>query len=238
MSLSSCPPVLRGDEDKHATCGCYSFTSAYWTRLFNEQQLELKYVRRQDDTRFTEMLSSLRVGNVAEGLRAFLEQSAKMFNVRVSSGGMTDLEATHIFPHRERVNTHNRQCLSTTEATRGSKRLVFTAIEYPISAQLTKEEVSRQLDQALMAPEVPELCVGARVASCATLTDGDTAVPNGTIRTVVQLDSAAPHSSCGNASEATVVRFDAVSGQREMVVSPVEMKLLSVARYGAHASRH
>jgi len=232
------PPARRGDEDKYETRGCYSFTSAYWTRLFNDQQLELKYVWRQEDRRFIEMLSSLRVGNVTEDLAAFLEKSAEVYNARVSAGGMTDLDVTHIFPHRERVKIHNRQCLSTTEAISGSKRLVFTAIDYPINTQLTKEEVSRQLDQALMAPEVLELCVGARVASCATLTDGDTAVPNGTIGTVVRFDSVASHGSCGKASKAPVVRFDAVSGQREMVVTPVDMKLQSVARDGAYASRH
>jgi len=61
------------------------------------------------------------------------------------------------------------------------------ASDYPIGFNMTKEQVTTQLDAALMAPEKLELCVGARVAACATFVDGDFQVPNGTVGTVVRL---------------------------------------------------
>jgi len=231
------PPVRRGDEDKYDTRGLYAFKSLFWTRLFHNNQLELKYVWRQADKQFIDMLSHLRVGNVTDDLAAFLEKRAEVYNSRVSAGGLTDLEVTHIFPHRERVKTHNRQCLSTMEMVNGCKREVYTAIVYPIKAQLTKEEVTRQLDTALMAPEVLEVCVGARVASCANLSDGDKDVPNGTIGTVVRFQSVAAHGSSGKSTKVPVVCFDAVRGPVEMVVTATDMKLQAVARDGAYASR-
>jgi len=231
------PPVRRGDEDKFDTSGCYAFKSLFWTRLFQDNQLELKYVWRQEDKQFIDMLSSLRVGNVTNDLAAFLEMRAEVYKSRVSAGGLTDLEVTHIFPHRERVRIHNRQCLSTMETINGCQRLVYTAIDYPIKVQLTKEEVTRQLDTALMAPEVLEVCVGARVASCINLSDGDKDVPNGTIGTIVRFESVASHGSSGKATKVPVVRFDAVRGPVEMVVTATDMKLQSVARDGAYASR-
>lgn len=231
------PPVRRGDEDKFDTRGLYAFKSLFWTRLFHNNQLELKYVWRQADKQFIDMLSHLRVGNVTDDLAAFLEKRAEVYKSRVSAGGLTDLEVTHIFPHRERVKIHNRQCLSTMETINGCQRQVYTAIDYPINAQLTKEEVTRQLDTALMAPKVLEVCVGARVASCANLSDGNKDVPNGTIGTIVRFESVPTHGSNGKATKVPVVCFDAVRGPVEMVVTATDMKLQSVARDGAYASR-
>jgi len=232
------PPVRRGDEDKYDTRGMYAFKSLFWARLFDNHQLELKYVWRQADKHFIDMLSHLRVGNVTDDLAAFLEKRAEVYNSRVSAGGLTDLEVTHIFPHRERVKTHNRQCLSTMEMINGCKREMYTAIDYPIKAQLTKEEVTRQLNTALMAPEVLEVCVGARVASCANLTDGDKDVPNGTIGTIVRFQSVPAHGSSGKSTKVPVVCFNAVRGPVEMVVTATDMKLQAVARDGAYASRY
>jgi len=45
------PPVQRGnkDEDSYDTRGMYAFKSAYWKTQFGNEQLELKYVWRQED---------------------------------------------------------------------------------------------------------------------------------------------------------------------------------------------
>jgi len=119
------------------------------------------------------------------------------------------------------------------EVINGCKRKVYTSIDYPIKANMTKEEVTRQLDQSLMAPEVLEICIGARVASCASLTDGDKDVPNGTIRTVMRFNTVPSHGSSGKSTKVPVVCFDAVRGPVEMMVRVTDMKLQSVARDGA-----
>jgi len=231
------PPVKRGDEDNYDTRGLYAFKSVHWTRLFDNEQLELRYVWRQEDKKFIDMLSHLRVGNVTDDLAVFLEERFKMANVRAATGDCTDLEVTHIFPHRPHVVKHNRQCLNTMEAINGCKRHTYQAIDYPIQCQLTKKEVTQQLNSALMAPETLEVCVGARVAACATVTDGDNEVPNGTVGTVVKFVSIPAHGSTGKTTQVPVVRFDAVRGPKDIVVTAVDMKLQAVARDGAYASR-
>ena len=178
-----------------------------------------------------------RVGDVTDGLAVFLQESADAYRAQVTAGGLTNLKVTHIFPHRERVKTHNGQCLSSMEAINGCKREVYTSIDYPMNVNMTRKEVTRQLDQSLIAPEVLEVCIGARVASCASLTDGDKNVPNGTIGTVVRFNTVASHGSSGKSTKVPVVSFDTVRGPVEMVVRPTDMKLQSVARDGAYASR-
>jgi len=232
------PPVRRGDEDKFDTRGLLAYKSDYWQRLFQNEQLQLRYVWRQEDKKFIEMLSRLRVGDVSDDLAAFLEKRNEVFGARVTAGGVTDLELTRIFPHRDRVMLHNKQCLSTMEAIHGYKRLVYTSMDYPISSDLTKEEVTHQLNQALMAPETLEVCIGARVAACAKVSDGDNDVPNGTVGTVVRFEVVAGHGSKGAHDKLPVVRFDTASGPLTIVVKHVDMKLQSVARYGAYASRY
>jgi len=232
------PPVRRGEEDKYDTRGLYAFRSVYWMRLFSDQELELRYVWRQEDKQFIDMLSHLRVGDVTDGLAVFLQESADAYRAQVTTGGLTNLEVTHIFPHRERVKMHNGQCLSSMEAINGCKREVYTSIDYPIKTNMTKDEVTRQLDQSLMAPEVLEVCIGARVASCASSTDGDKDVPNGTIGTVVRFNTVPSHGSSGKSTKVPLVCFDAVRGPVEMVVRATDMKLQSVARDGAYASRY
>jgi len=236
--LFQLPPVRRGDEDKYDSRGFFAYKSAYWMRLFNDQEVELRCAWRQDDRMFIEMLSRLRGGDVSDNLATFLEMRAEVYQTRVSTGGMMDLDVTDIFSHRERVKIHNWKCLWMTESINGCQRVVFMAIEYPINSQLTKEEVTRQLEQALMASEELELCIGARVASCTTVKDGDKELPNGIIGTVVRFKPVASHSSSGKPSKVPIVRFDTVSGPLEMVVSATDMKLRSVARDGACASRH
>ena len=230
--------MRRGDKEKCDSRGFFAYKSANCMHLFNDQQLELMYVWRQDDRLFIEMLSRLRVGDVSDNLATFLEMRAEVYQTRVSTGGMTDLDVTHIFPHRERVKIHNRQCLQMTKSINGCQQVVFKAIDYPINSQLTKEEVTRRLEQALMAPEDLELCIGARVASCTTVKDGDKELPNGIIGMVVRFKPVASHSSSGKPSKVPIVRFNTVSGPLEMVVSATGMKLQSVARDGAYASRH
>jgi len=231
------PPVKRVDEDNYDTRGMYAFRSVHWTRLFDNEQLQLRYVWRQEDKEFVDMLSHLRVGNVTDDLAVFLEERCDIDNARTATGDCTDLEVTHIFPHRRDVVKHNHQCLKTMEAINGCKRHTYQAIDYPIQCQLTKKEVTQQLDSALMAPETLEVCVGARVAACATVTDGENEVPNGTVGTVVKFESIPALGSTGGSMQVPVVRFDAVRGHKDIVVTAVDMKLQAVARDGAYASR-
>jgi len=228
------PPVSRGDEDVYDLRGLCAFKSSLWVKQFGNQQLELKYVWRQEDQKFISMLSQLRVGDVSDELSAFLEQRYQVYNDRVATGGLTDLDITHIFPHRKRVGTHNQQCLSMMEMVSGSTRRVYTAYDYPIGVTMTKTAVTKQLDQALMSPAVLELCIGARVASCANLADGDKAVPNGTIGSVVRFDSIG---AGGHLTLAPVVFFDTVNGPVTVCVQACDMKLQAVARDGPYASR-
>jgi len=232
------PPVKRGDEDNYDTSGAYAFKSEYWTRLFQDEQLQLRYVWRQEDKKFIEMLSHLRVGDVSDDLAAFLKDRNDVYEAATATGGLTDLEVTHIFPHRNKVATHNHQCLTTMEAINGCVREVYESIDYPIRVSLTKEQVTAQLDSALMAPEKLELCVGARVAACATVTDGGKEVPNGTVGTVVRFVTLPALGSSNQATTAPVVRFDSPRGPATLVVQRVDMKLQSVAREGPYASRY
>jgi len=105
------PPLRRGEEDKNDTRGLYAFRSVHWTRLLADQDLELRYVWRQEDKQFIEMLPRLRVRDVTDELVLFLQESADTYRAQVTASGLTNLEATHIFPHRERVKMHNGQCL-------------------------------------------------------------------------------------------------------------------------------
>jgi len=232
------PPVRRGVEDSFDTRGLYSFKSVYWARLFKNEQLQLRHVWRQEDKEFIEMLSHLRVGDVTDDLASFLQKRNDVYSARVLAGGLTSLDITHIFPHRERVTLQNKECLSTMEAINGCKREVYHAMDYPIGAKLTENEVTHQLNQALMAPETLEVCVGARVASCAKLTDAENEVPNGTVGVVVRFQAVPGHGSCGASDKVPVVRFDTVRGPVTLVAQHADMKLQAVARDGAYACRY
>jgi len=231
-------PPVRGDEDLYDTSGMYAFKSEHWVRLFKNEKLELRYVWRQEDKMFINMLSRLRVGDLSEDLCNFLETRSKAYHSRLAAGGLTDLDVTHIFPRRHRVNAHNRECLDAMELLNGCVRKVFDAADYPISAYMTEEQVTTQLDAALMAPKKLELCVGARVAACAAVVGDDMEVPNGTVGTVVRFKAIGAHGSGGTVSFLPVVRFSTVRGPVTMVVNRVDMKLQSVARDGAYASRY
>jgi len=238
------PPVKRGDTDEENfdTRGMYAFKSAYWMKQFGNEQLELKYVWRQEDRMFIKMLSDLRVGHVSDDLTAFLEERHNVYSSRVTSGRMTDLDVTHIFPHRVKVALHNNQCLTTMELLHGTTRSVYHATDYPIGVSMTNKNVTKQLDQALMAPAVLELCVGARVASCAKLTKGVkpakvTEIPNGTIGFVVGFSKSPTGSSSSTSTAAPVVRFETVEGLVTLCVTACDMKLQAVARDGPYASR-
>jgi len=238
------PPVKRGDtdEDSFDTRGLYAFRSAHWMQQFGNEQLELKYVWRQEDRKFIKMLSDLRVGDVSDDLAAVLEQRYNVYTSRVKSGQLTDLDVTHIFPHRAKVALHNNQCLTTMELLRGTTRSVYRATDYPIGVSMTNKNVTKQLDQALMAPAVLELCVGARVASCAKLTKGVKPakvleIPNGTIGFVVGFSKSSTVGSNSRSTAAPVVRFETVEGPVTLCVTACDMKLQAVARDGPYASR-
>lgn len=231
-------PPVRGDEDQYDTSGSYAFKSVYWTRLFHNNQLELRYVWRQEDKKLIKMLSSLRFGHVSVDLAQFLQSRSAAYKARKETGVMTDIRVTRIFPHRHRVKAHNLECLSAMEKANGCARVVYDAADYPIGVNMTEEQVRKQLDAAIMAPKKLEVCVGARVAACATISDGEVEVPNGTVGTVVAFKSITAHGASGQTSSAPIVRFSTVRGPVLATVKRVDMKLQSVARDGAYASRY
>lgn len=66
-------PPVRGDEDLFDSSGQYAFKSVYWKRLFHNEQLQLRYVWRQEDKKLIEMLFRMRVGDLSSDLQNFLE---------------------------------------------------------------------------------------------------------------------------------------------------------------------
>jgi len=94
-----------------------------------------------------------------------------------------------------------------------TRRSVYHATDYPIGVSMTNQNVTNQLDQALMAPAALELCVGARVALRAKLTKGVkpakvTEIPDGTIAFVVGFSKTPMCGSSSTSTTAPVVRFE------------------------------
>ncbi|KAK1867019.1 hypothetical protein I4F81_009530 [Pyropia yezoensis] len=231
-------PPVRGDEDHFDNSGLYAFKSVYWKRLFLNEQLHLRYVWRQEDKKLIGMLSRLRVGDVSSDLEDFLHSRSAAYKSRAEAGVVLDMGVTFIFPHCQRVQAHNLDCLSTLEKMNGSTRVVYDAIDYPIGVKMTEEQVTTQLDASVMAPKKLEVFIGARVAACATVGDGKVEVPNGTVGTVIGYKKAIAHGVGGNAASVPIVRFDSVRGPVVVTVQRVDMKLQSVSRDGAYASRY
>lgn len=111
-------PPVRGDEDQFDTSGMYALKSFYWERLFHNEQLQLRYVWRQEDKKLIKMLSHLRVGDVSTELADFPQLRSLAYKARVEGGGL-DMGVTHVFPHRHRVMAHNSVCLSALERANG-----------------------------------------------------------------------------------------------------------------------
>lgn len=231
-------PPVRGDEDHYDSSGQYAFKSVYWRRLFRNEQLQLRYVWRQEDKKLIGMLSRLRVGDLSSDLDNFLRSRSAVYQARVEAGVVMDMGVTRIFPHRHRVKAHNADCLASMEKLNGCARVVYTAIDYPIGVSMTEDQVTAQLDASVLAPKKLEVCVGARVAACATVGDGQVEVPNGTVGTVIGYQGSSAHSLNVQATRVPVVRFDTVRGPVVMTVKQVDMKLQSVSRDGAYASRY
>lgn len=231
-------PPVHGDEDKFDTGGAYAFKSSYWKELFNSEQLQLRYVWRQEDKKFIEMLSRLRVGDVSEDLSEFLQSRSAVDKERVADDFVRDMGVTRIFPRRRSVQAHNLDCLASMEKQNGCARVVYAAMDYPIGVRMTEEQVTKQLNASIMAPKQLEVCVGARLAACATICDGPGEVPNGTVGTVIGYVPPATQSSSGKAGSLPVVRFDTVRGEVVVTVKRVDLKLQSVSRDGAYASRY
>lgn len=192
--------------------------------------MELKYVWRQKDRALIKMPSDLRVGNVLDDLAAFFEKRYSLYDQRFRTGTLTDLDATNMFPHRVGVAKHRNKCLSTMEHLYGSNRRVYEATDYRIGSYMNKELVTKQLNQALMAPERLELCVGARVASCTKLTQDEVEIPNGTIGSVEEFRTFTACVPVGRSTMMPVVRIETVAGPTLVCVKPCDMKLQAVAR--------
>lgn len=112
------------------------------------------------------------------------------------------------------------------------------AIEYPIGVNMTEEQVTVMLDASIMAPKKLKVCVVARVAACTIISEGQVEVPNGTVR--IFIGNKVPTVSGLSSQDASVpiVRFETVRGAVVVTVKRVDMKLQSVSRDGAYASRY
>ena len=185
---------------------------------------------RQNDRALIKMLSDLRVGNVLDDLAAFFEQRYSVYDPRLRTRTLTDLDATHILPDRVGLAKHRNKCLSTMEHLYGSNRRVDEATDYRIGVYMSKELVNKLLNQALMAPERLELCTAARVASCTKLTPDDVEIPNGTIGSVEEFRTFTACVPGGRSTMVPVVRIENVAGPTLVCVKPCDMKLQAVAR--------
>jgi len=233
-------PPVRDLEDEDvifdAEAG-YAFECDEWDRTFGADMLDLKYVWRQEDVEFIDMLSKLRVGVVSKELTSFMEARHRLFREAIEAGGL-DRDVTHILPRNKDVNKHNEECLSALEATMNTARIVYRAVDEALDVDLDDVVLRRTLDKALMAPRYLPLCAGARVAMC----DGSLrtkGVYNGTTGVVVRFvkwENPTLSHECFHS--VPVVRFNTVSaGRREFVVVPSTMSLESVVRDGPYAQR-
>jgi len=232
------PPVWRADEDVLDTRGTFSFKSPWWRKLFGTSMLELNYVWRQENLQFIGMLKELRVGVVTPELQAFMERRQDVYaRVGGASQGASQMDITHIFPHRAKVDEHNEVCLSSMEVITCCKRVTYKAEDAPVGVNLSPVEVTAQLNRGLMAPEKLELCVGARVASCVSFKqDG---VANGMVGTVVRFERVAlGEGKDGGSYAVPVVSFLKPSKKEvEVFVPPCAMSLQAVAKDGPYATR-
>ena len=215
----------------------YAFECNEWDETFGKEVLELKYVWRQEDVEFVDMLSKLRVGVVTEELSSFMEARLIKFQEAVKAAGFVG-DVTHILPRTKDVAEHNEVCLSALEATTGVVRMVYTAVDKAVDVNLDDLVLQRMLDKSLMAPRSLPLCVGARVAMC----DGslhDQGVYNGTTGVVVRFVRwENPTMVHDGFDSVPVVRFHTVSaGTKDVVVIPSTMSLQSVVRDGPYAQR-
>lgn len=229
---------VRGDEDHFDNSGLYTFKSVYWKRLFLNEQLHLRYAWRQEDKKLLGMLSRLRVGDVSSDLEDLLHSRTSAYKARAEAGVALDMGLMRIFPHCQRVKAHNVDGLSTLEKMNRSTRVVFDAIDYPIGVKMTEKQVTTQLDASVMAPKKLEVCIGARVAACATVGYGQVEGRNGTVETVMGYKKAKAHGVGGNPASVPIVRFDSVRGPAVVTVQRIDMKLRSASRDGAFASRY
>lgn len=229
-------PPVRADEDSYNTSVMYALKPTYWMRLFHNKHLELRYVWRQEDKILIAMLSRLRVGEDSVELAEFLQSRSDAYKAQPVACA-PKMSLTRIFPHRRSVNAHNLACLSTMERENGCARGTYEAMDYPIDVSMTEQQVTTQLEASVMAPKKLEICVGARVADCAAICDGQAEVPNGIIGEVIKFVRIGAH---GNIEPATVpvVQVDTVQGPFLLKVKRMDMKLHSVSRDGAYASRY
>lgn len=165
-------PPLRREEDNFEASGKYAFKPSYWKELFISEQLQLRYVRRQEDKKFFQILSLFRVGDVSDDLSLFLESCSAVDNARVADDLIKQMAVTRIYSHRRSFQVHNLDCLASLEKQNRCARVVYAAMDYPIGVQITEKQVTKQLNASIMAPKQPEVCVGARVAAYATICDG------------------------------------------------------------------
>ncbi|KAK1859246.1 hypothetical protein I4F81_001843 [Pyropia yezoensis] len=231
-------PPVREDEDHFDSSGLHAFKFAYWGRLFQNKQLHLRYVWRQEDKMLIAMLSRVRVGDVCCDLEEFLNWRSAVYKARAEAGDVLDMGVTRIFPHRHRVRAHNLDSLSKLEKTNRCTRAVYQAIDYPIGVNMTVEQVTVQLDASIMAPKKLEVCVGARVAACATISEEQVEVPNGTVSIVIGYKGLTVSGLSSQEASVPIVRFETVRGAVVVTVTCVDMKLQSVSRDGAYASRY
>jgi len=233
------PPVRDTDDDDvifDVEAG-FAFESDAWDKTFGLEVLELKYVWRQEDAEFIDMLSKLRVGVVSKELSNLMAARMDKYKEAVKAGGLDNM-VTHVLPRKKEVNEHNEMCLKALEASTGTERVLYTAIDQALGVDFSDLVLERTLDKALMAPRYLPLCVGARVA----MADGSLqhkGVFNGTTGVVVRFDRwETPTFPQACFQSVPVVRFDTVAGRKvDLMVPPTTMSVESVLRDGPYAQR-
>lgn len=214
----------------------YAFESPSWNEVFCGKVLELKYVWRQRDAEFINMLSELRIGVVSAALVAMIKERQEQYKIAAARPGGLSSDVTHIFPRTEEVRRHNAKCLSQAEAAKGSTRVKFEAVDRALCGDLSDLELHAALDKALLAPKVLELCVGARVAMCGNSLKRK-GIFSGTVGVVISFDVVPPRPD-GRLAKIPIVSFSTVtSGTVSCAVTVECMQLESVQRDGPFAER-
>lgn len=216
----------------------YAFESSAWRRMLDNNVIELKYVWRQADVEFINMLSELRVGVITSKLLSFLEERQRTYHEAMRRSGGLGRTVTHIFPKTEQVRQHNTRCLLEVEAANGVKRTVFRAVDKAVTADLTDLALRKVLDTALLVPQTLELSVGARVAMCGSNLR-QKGIFNGTVGDVVGFeDYNNPAMPSWSARSIPIVCFVNVHDKAiTTAVLPMILKLESVHRRGHYAER-
>jgi len=236
------PPVQASSTEEETVFDARArdcFESEAWTDLFSNEMLELEYVWRQEDLRFINLLSTLRVGTVTPELIAFMEARQAAYEDAVAGGDDFMHNTTHIYPTNEGVRAHNEQCLAAMEVKNKVTRVTFRSTDKAIGGvHLSDVDLANVLDQGLMPQRATSLCIGSRVAICVSDYRKE-GVLNGTTGVVVGFQQRFPGAWHGMiVGSIPFVEFDTINqGKKRIAVGPSKMELASVMKAGPYVTR-